>query len=318
MPHAIPTIDLAPLLAGGEGEKRRVAELVGGAAETYGFMQIVGHGIPPAVIADTLAAAAAFFAKPEAEKALVQEKRTNRGFQPMFDNAEPGEKPSSQEAFSMGHPVRPTDPELLALPFYAATPWPDQPGFREALEACYLALFGLGTTVLRAMAIHLGAAEDFFETASKDTYSNMRVAHYPPQARVQHITDIGVRAHADQGLITMLVQDMVGGLEVKGPDDAWLPVVPNAEAVVVNVGQLLTLWTNGRYRAALHRVFNRSGSERYSIPLFLHPNFHQVVDARDFAAPGEAIRFEPIVAGQRVYANFARQRKSWQEDRPAA
>jgi len=73
----------------------------------------------------------------------------------------------------------------------------------------------------------------------------------------------------------------------------------------------MTWWTNGRYKSALHRVINTSGRERYSIPLFVHPDFRQVIDARDLAAPGAEIRFEPIVAGETVYANFARQRVSW-------
>jgi isopenicillin N synthase-like dioxygenase len=147
---------------------------------------------------------------------------------------------------------------------------------------------------------------------STNTYSNMRVVHYPPHETVSHIADMGVRPHEDQGLLTLLIQDMNGGLAVLGPDKDWLPVVPDERAIVLNVGKLLTRWTNGRLKSALHRVVNTSGRERYSIPLFVHPNYHQVIDPRDFS-PGEQARFEPIVAGEQVYANFARERKSWAE-----
>jgi len=310
--HEIPTIDIAALFAGTPAERTAVAAAMGQAAETYGFMKLVNHGVPQAVIADTFAAAVDFFGQSDAAKLPYQERRTNRGFQPMFDNAKPGQKPSAQEAFSMGHPVPPSDPALLDIPFYAATPWPEVPLFRQRLEATYFKLFGVAEVVLEAFAMHLGAAPGFFAAVSTNTYSNMRVVHYPPQETVQHITDVGVRAHEDQGLLTLLIQDMNGGLAVMGPDDAWLPVVPDERAIVLNVGKLLTRWTNGRLKSALHRVVNTSGRERYSIPLFVHPNYHQVIDPRDFGG-GEAPRFEPIVAGEQVYANFARERKSWAE-----
>lgn len=309
--HAIPTIDFAPFLAGGEAGRRSVAAAIGAAAETYGFMTLVGHGIRRATVIDTLAAAIDFFNLPDATKLAVQERQTNRGFQPLFDNISKEGKKSGAEAFSMGHPVPPADSSLLVLPFYAPTPWPAQPGFRESLEACYFAMFGVAERVLEAMALHLGAAPDFFAKATRNTYSNMRVIHYPPRERIAEITDIGVQAHEDQGLITVLIQDMNGGLAVRGPEEAWLPVVPNPDAAVVNVAKLMTRWTNGRFKSALHRVVNTSGRERYSIPLFVHPDFRQVIDARDLAAPGTEIDFEPIVAGETVYANFARQRLSW-------
>jgi len=309
-PHAIPTIDIAPLFSGDAAQRAAIARQLGEAAETYGFMKLVGHGVPDALIADTFRAAVDFFGQSEEAKAPYQERKTNRGFQPMFDNAKPGQKPSGQEAFSMGHPIPPEDPALLSLPFYAATPWPDTPLFRERLEASYHALFSVGERVLEAFAVHLGAPTDFFANVSRNPYSNMRVVHSPPQEAVQHIADEGVRAHEDQGLITLLIQDMNGGLEVLGPEKDWLPVVPDERAIVLNVAKLLTRWTNGRLKSALHRVINRSGRERYSIPLFVHPNYHQVIDPRDFAG-SEAPRFEPIVAGEQVYKNFAGERKSW-------
>jgi isopenicillin N synthase-like dioxygenase len=301
--HAIPTIDLTDA---------QFAALMGAAAEDYGFAKIVGHGIPGTVVAETLRAAADFFARPEPEKRLVQDHRNNRGFIPMFDGVGYDGKPNGQEGFSMGHPARPSDPKLLDIPFYAPTPWPEAPGFRPALETCYWAMFALGCKVLAALATRLAVAPDFFDSVCKDTYSNMRVLHYPPGEAVAHVTDVGVRPHEDQGLITLLVQDMNGGLEVRGPDGAWLPVVPDPDAVVVNVGKLMTRWTNGRFKSALHRVINRSGRERYSIPLFIHPNFTQVIDPRDLA-PGEEPKFEPIVAGERVYENFKKQRPSWKD-----
>ena len=152
--HRIPTLDV---------RDPQFANQMGTAAEDYGFAKLKGHGVPPAVVEATLRAAAKFFARPEEEKRLVQDKRNNRGVIPMFDGVSADGTPNGHEAFSMGHPVRPSDPSLLELPFYAETPWPDRPGFRPALEACYGALFGLSQKVLQALAVRLSAAPDYFE-----------------------------------------------------------------------------------------------------------------------------------------------------------
>ncbi|MFT8247323.1 isopenicillin N synthase family dioxygenase [Roseomonas sp. BN140053] len=308
----IPTVDFAPFLGGDRAAQDAVVAALGDCFERYGFVSLVGHGLPPGVVAEAFAAAEEFFARPEAEKRLVADKRNNRGFIPMFDSVLPGQKPSGHEAFSIGHLDRPDDPELRALPFHAETPWPDLPGFRERIEPCYRAMFALGEAVLRAAARHLGAPEDFFAEMSRQTYSNMRVIHYPPQDAVAETSEFGVSAHTDRGLITLLIQDMNGGLSVQTPEGSWLPVVPDPEAVVINVGRLLRHWTNGRYAAALHRVVNTSGRERYSIPLFVHPSFHTAIDPRSLVREEPAApEFAPIVAGETVYAGFQQDRPSW-------
>ncbi len=316
----IPTVDFAPFRGGDPQAKRAVAASIGAACERYGFMSLVGHGLPRDVIDGAFAAAQEFFARPEPEKLLVRDQQNNRGYIPMYDSQVPGQRPSGHEAFSIGHPTIPDDPQLAALPFHSRTPFPDLPGFRPRVEACYAAMFALSQQVLRAIAIHLGAPENFFDEASRDTYSNMRVIHYPPHEAVSDVADFGVRAHFDEGLITLLIQDMNGGLAVQAPDGTWLPVIPNPDAIVINVGKLLRHWTNGRFNAALHRVVNASGNERYSIPLFVHPSFRTRIDPQ--ALVGEAPsrpEFAPIVAGERVYANFAKRRPSWKlADTPVA
>ncbi len=315
MTDAIPTLDFHAFLEGDAADRHHVAATIGAAFERYGFIQLVGHGVPQEVLNGAFAAAEAFFDRPEEFKRTVVDRRNNRGFIPLFDGiAEATKKPNGQEAYSVGHIYRTTDPELLKLPLYAETPWPDMPGFRERLEACYAAMYTLSQQVLSATAMHLGVAEDFFAEASRASYSNMRVIHYPPAEKVAEVTDIGVRPHEDQGLVTLLVQDMNGGLSVLGPSGEWLPVVPNREAMVINVGKLLKRWTNGRYRAALHKVFNSSGRERYSIPLFVHPSYHTRIDPMSLVGEeASGPDFAPIVAGEQVYRNFMAQRKSWQE-----
>jgi isopenicillin N synthase-like dioxygenase len=311
---SIPTIDISALGASDPEGHDAVVEALGAAAEADGFALVVGHGIEPATIAAAFAAGRVFFELPDAYKRSIREKRSNRGYQPMYDNLRPDGRPSAQEGYTIGHPRPPEDPTLLALPFHSATPWPPLENFREPLEALYWALFELGGRLLGALATHLGAAEEFFREALVDTYSHLRINHYPPQESVAHVTDEGVFAHRDESLLTLLLQDENSGLQV-GRGDLWIPVPPDPRAVVVNVGKMLRHWSGGRYNAALHRVVNRSGRDRYSIPLFVHPGYHTVVDPR--ALTGAAMvdpQFPPIVAGETVNASFATTRKSWNDD----
>ncbi len=315
--RAIPTIDVAAYRRGDDpAAVDAFVHAFGDAAEADGFALIVGHGIAPSTIAGAFDAGRRFFELPEAYKRSIQERRSNRGYQPMYDNLRHDGKPSAQEGYTIGHPQPPTDPALLALPFHSATPWPPLPDFREPLEALYWSLYDVGHDLLGALARHLGAQPRFFRDALVDTYSHLRINHYPPQEIVSHVADEGVFAHRDESLLTLLLQDENAGLQVMGRDGVWIPVVPNPEAVVVNVGKMLRHWSGGRYNAALHRVINRSGRDRYSIPLFVHPGYHTVVDPRDLVGPGADPDYPPIVAGDTVNASFATTRKSW-NDEPA-
>ena len=310
----IPTIDFAAYRDGTAAQRAALAAAIGDAAEVYGFLLIVGHGIDPAVLRGGFDAGRSFFDLPEAVKRTMQETGSDRGYQPMFDNLRGDGKPSAQEGYTMGHPLVPSDPLLAAEAFHAPTPWPPVAEFRERFEGLYDAMFDLGRDLLGAMAIHLGAEATFFEHALVDTYSHMRINHYPPQETVAHVADEGVFAHHDESLVTLLLQDGNSGLQVMGRDGAWIDVQPDPDAVVVNVGKMLRHWTGGRYNAALHQVINRSGRDRYSIPLFMHPALRTVVDPRDLVGGTEPDpAFPPIVAGATVQASFAATRASWKE-----
>lgn len=308
---SIPVIDISGFGSGDAAARDAVIAAVGAAAEQYGFMRLVGHGVPAQTVANLFSSGSTFFAEPEETKLKIRDKAANRGYVPMFDQVYPGEKPAGQESYSMGHPVPPQDESLRDLPFYKSAEWPGTPGFRDAMLGVYDAMFALGETVLSAMALHLGRDADFFEDVLQDSYSNMRIIHYPAPQAVANVTDFGSRPHEDRGLITLLIQDGNGGLDVKGPDGEWIAVEPDQASVICNVGRLLRRWTNNRYTSAVHRVVNRSGRSRQSIPLFVHPGFNQVVEAADFAAPGETVKFEPVVAGPFTYEDFAYQRSSW-------
>lgn len=103
--------------------------------------------------------------------------------------------------------------------------------------------------------------------------SSIRLLHYPPHPDTKDDSLVGTGAHTDFGAITLLLQDGNSGLQVLNQaTNEWLDVEPREDAYVVNIGDMLDVWTNGAYKSTVHRVINTSGGERYSIPFFLDGN----------------------------------------------
>lgn len=308
----LPVVDLHPFLFGNAAERLAVAQQIADACENYGFFYLRRHGVPSETIAGGFAAARQIFERPLEERLAcrVTTPRQNRGYQPMFDTAAGGGVSDFKESFDMGFPLPHDDPDMAAgLPFHAPNAWPDLPDFQPQVHGLYFALLHCGRQVLRAMALALGTDENFFVGHCEKPTTNLRLIHYPPQAADPE-AGIGARAHADKGLITLLLNDTVGGLHVLSSERQWIVAPPDPQAIIVNVGDLMTRWTNGRFRSALHRVVNATGHERFSIPQFHHPSFHTVVDPLALT-PEAKPRFEPVVAGEFVASGFKRDRKSW-------
>lgn len=309
----LPAIDLHGFRFGARAERERIAGQIAEASALYGFFYLTRHGVPEEAITAGFRAAEEFFSQPlDARLACRPRQRNqNRGYQPMFDTRREGLEPDVKESFDMGFPLPPDDADIVAgLPFHSTNTWPDLPGFRVRTECLYFSMLEAGRVVLRAMALSLGADENFFVSRCVKPYTNMRYFHYPPQPPAGQPTGIGASAHTDKGIITLLLNDGNGGLHVQSADGSWIDAPPLEGALIVNIGQLMTRWTNGRFRSAVHRVVNGSGRERYSIPQFHHPDFRAVIDSRELPDAGEA-RYEPVVAGEHVAASFKSERASW-------
>lgn len=309
----LPLVNLHPFLYGDEAARRKVADDIARASEVYGFFYLTHHGIPQQVMAAGFDAAERFFDLPLEQRMACRstQARQNRGYQPLYDTSSAGKEPDIKESFDMGFPLPADDEDLQAgLPFHSVNHWPQHlPGFRAQVEALYFAQLACGHQVLRAMAVALGVDPNFFVARCAKPTTNMRLVHYPPQmVDVDH--GIGARAHADKGLITLLLNDENGGLHVLSGDGEWIDAPPRPDAIIVNVGDLMTRWTNGRFRSAMHRVINASGRRRYSIPQFHHPAYRTRVDPDQLPQGGPA-KFEPVVAGEYVAQGFQRDRKSW-------
>lgn len=150
--------------------------------------------------------------------------------------------------------------------------------FKNIMTLYHQSMLSLALLVLEILAQGLPYGPHIFDDfISKDVVTNnvvasLRLLHYPPQTSTDE-RQLGTGAHTDFGAVTLLLQDENAGLQVK--DEAagvWVPVAPNKDAYVINIGDMLAMWTKGLYKSGLHRVLNRSEKDRYSVPFFFDGN----------------------------------------------
>ncbi len=182
------------------------------------------------------------------------------------------------------------------------------PKFRDQMLSYQAAMRTLGDHVLTLIALSLDLREDYF-TAFYDTPSNiLRLLCYPPHPSAAQENQIGAGAHTDWGGITLLLQDQLGGLEVRNVDNEWVAAPPIPGTFVINLGDLMQRWTNNIYRSNFHRVKNNSSSSnRYSIPFFYSPRPDSLIEClptcTDAKHPAE---FAPCTASEHTYEMFRR------------
>ncbi len=229
--------------------------------ERHGFAILSDHGLDQGRVDAAIGAARAFFALPEAVKRryLIAGGAGQRGYTPFGVETAKGDRhPDLKEFWHVGQ---------------RDNVWPTEaPGFEAKTLWLYRALESLGIRLMRAIASGLGEAPDAFEAAVTGGDSILRLLHYPPASFDGPAIRAG--AHEDINAITLLLGAEEAGLEILDRSGRWLPVNPPPGAVVVNIGDMLSRWTNDVLPSTTHRVINpapeRRGVARYSTPFFLH------------------------------------------------
>jgi isopenicillin N synthase-like dioxygenase len=273
MPDALPTLSLEPLItlrADGDAQVARVLEPI---LHRWGAFRLVDHGVASTVIADAFAAARLFFAQPLESRLDIRVGKHNRGYAPMHQTVYPGNLPDLKESFNLGLPLTADDPDVKAnKPLHGVNVWPALPGFRAPVEAYFNAMMTLGSRMLGPLALCLGMRPENLRALYRKPIAFMRLFHYPPGGRLQE-GEHGAAEHQDYGFLTILAQDAAGGLEVRAPDGAVVAVAPQPDTFIINIGDMLAEISGGTLRSAPHRVINRAGIGRYSIPFFYDPDF---------------------------------------------
>merc|ERR1712166_380825 len=159
-------------------------------------------------------------------------------------------------------------------------------GFEEVVEEYNAEIFKMSRRLLSLMAQVLGQDAELFEPHLTNPVATQRLLHYWPTENFN--TQIGVGEHTDYGLLTILKQDSVGGLQVlNAKDSTWVHATPIEGAFVVNLGDMLQRWTGNRFKSTVHRVVNTSNTDRYSVPFFLEPNMDSMIIPGGLCRPSD-------------------------------
>jgi isopenicillin N synthase-like dioxygenase len=296
---APPIISLAGMRSPDPSARAAVAAAIRAACRDKGFLYIVDHGIAPELQQAVFAETRRFFALEPARKAEVDMANSpnKRGWEPLRGQVlEAGTPADLKEGFYFGNELPADHPDVRAGLFnHEPNQWPaNLPGFRETLQIYYAQMEHLCALTMRALALALDLPETYFDTFCDNAISNMKLLHYPPQPANPLPDEKGCGAHTDWGAVTYLMQDDAGGLQVWDERHGWIDAPPVPNAYVVNLGDLIARWTNGRFRSTLHRVINRSGRERYAVPFFFTGRAdYQVVCLPNCLSPGESPSFAP-------------------------
>lgn len=305
MTERIPVVDVAPLHDLDPAGIRRVAAEMRAASEQVGFFYIGNHGVPERLITDAFRVSRAFFERPAEDKRAVLVSENKRGYiEPYTGIMQRGKRRDFRETFLWGREFDEATLAALAdVPLLGPNRWPPfLPEMRRVLAAYFEACVELGRRLLNAFAVSFDVEPDYFTARFDHTLSRGSTIYYPPQPPELGEEQYGIGSHTDWGVLTVLCQDDVGGLEVLARDGSWVPATPIPGTFVVNVGDCLERWTNGRLRSNEHRAVNRSDRVRQAIAVFVDPDFD--TDIVPIVAPGERPRYEPGKCGDIVLESF--------------
>jgi isopenicillin N synthase-like dioxygenase len=297
----LPVIDLGPYRAGVPGAPEAVAAELGAALETVGFFLLVDHGVPRELIARTFDEARRFHAQPAAAKLALRMNEHNNGYMAMgryavwTSDVNANDKPDLNEAFFTKRERAPDDPLVIAgRRFAGPNRWPeDLPGFRDTVLAYTDAVDELGRRLMPACAVALDLPPDAFDAAFAVSQFSFRLSHYPPVEAEPN--QFGIAPHTDANFLTFLAQTEVPGLQLRLPSGDWLDVPYLPDSYAVNSGDMLTRWTNGRFKSTPHRALPPVGRDRYAIPFFLGPHLDtEIACLPTCQGPDNPARFPPI------------------------
>lgn len=264
----------------------------------YGFGYIINHGIEKTLIEQLFQVSKQFHSQPLSEKMRVALDHNHRGYIAINTSTDVNskladvKKPNQSESFMM---MREDKSELPDVYLSGPNQWPKLENFKEVLEKYTFNMTKLGRNLMR-LALLSSGVKDLSVMQSLDTPTIwLRLLHYPPISKNSPSDLYGSAPHTDFGCLTILAQDEIGGLQVQTREGEWIDVPKLEGSFVVNVGDMLSRYTNGLLRSTPHRVINKSEKERFSCPFFFDPHTNAVV--QPLKGTGKP-KFSPINFGE--------------------
>ncbi len=270
----IPVIDFELFLKGTTEERKTVSDELIAHVKEYGFVYLKNYGISNELVQEMFKMSKEFFEKPaDYKKSVKKSHETFCGYDRL------GEESLSTD--------RPGDLKESYMIKRCGTPWPsDWPQFKDFILSFHRQVYELGLEVLRSFSIGLDLKENLFDNKfNNGEVTLLRLLHYPPLLDLIKEKQIRCGEHTDYGALTLLFQDNKRGLQVKHRNGEWIqaPYIP--DTILINVGDVMEMWTNGTLISTEHRVVNPEDNHkevsRYSIAFFFDPDLQTEIKALD-------------------------------------
>ncbi|AQA17720.1 hypothetical protein BST95_05190 [Halioglobus japonicus] len=291
-----------PLIDFSSGSDEELAAQLAYAMGEVGFMTVTNIGIPTEIIDAIFRVSSQFFERDTDYKHqyLYRNVSENFGYQGVgMESLEPGKPGDLKETFTL---------RLAPGSDLGEDRWPSE-AFRSTAQNFYNECLGAATRIMRLMARVFELPEDFFSATVGGENVALRLLFYP---REQQVADggeqLGAGAHTDYGILTLLFQSGVGGLEVRDGNGQWIPVPSIPGSVVINTGDLMHRWTNGHFRSTEHRVKPMTSTQdRYSVAFFVDPDSQTLIEVLPQCVDeSEGVTYPPITAGEHIRQKLQR------------
>ena len=301
--NIIPSVNLQDFLSGDEKRKQKFVNEIGKAYEEIGFVALKGHFLDDKLVDELYSEVKKFFNLPIEikQKYEIPGIGGQRGYVSFGKESAKGQKQGDlKEFWHFGQYVE-NNPKLEAE-YPSNIEVEELPEFNKVGKETYRMLEKTAKYVLRALALHLGLKETYFDEYIHNGNSILRPIHYPP------ILDepkeaVRAAAHGDINLITLLMGAQGRGLQVQNHKGEWIDAIADPDELMINVGDMLSRHTNNKLKSTIHRVINPPrelwGTSRYSIPFFMHPVSEMKLDVLENCIDKNHPKlYEDITAGE--------------------
>ena len=301
--NSIPSVNLEDFISGDPKRKQKFVDEIGAAYENIGFVALKGHFLDDKLVDNLYEQVKQFFALPleVKQKYEIPGIGGQRGYVSFGKESAKGKKEGDlKEFWHFGQYVE-GNPELEAE--YPANVMVDElPEFNKVGKETYRMLEKTAKYVLRALALHLGLEETYFDKYIHNGNSILRPIHYPPITQ-EPKDAVRAAAHGDINLITLLMGAQGKGLQVQNHKGEWIDAIAEPDELMINVGDMLSRHTNNKLKSTIHQVVNPPrelwGTSRYSIPFFMHPISEMKLDVLDSCVDDDNPKlYDDITAGE--------------------
>ncbi|ENV37393.1 hypothetical protein F959_02201 [Acinetobacter venetianus RAG-1 = CIP 110063] len=295
--YVLPLIDISLLNSDYLEDRMQVVQALDRACKEVGFLYIQGEQFQPELFDKLKEIAESYFAQDENQKMqnYIGFSKNHSGYVPIGEEQFKANVYDLKEAYDINYDYQEIENRR---PLLGPTQWPNDPQFKEQVLAYYQHIKAIGHQLFKAFALALELEEDYFDAHLKHAPSQLRLIHYPfnPNAEDQ----FGIGAHTDYECFTLLFPT-AEGLQVLDKQGEWIDIPVIENTMVMNIGDMMEILSNGRYLATKHRV-KRVKQERYSFPLFFSCDYDYIIQP---IIKNEVPHYPPMKGGEHLFNQTA-------------